>query len=793
MGSQLESLSPVVAAASSAPQRPAQTIFNAVAGTTYAIALDSIGEGAALLKLILSAAANNDNFAAATDLGGNPPSAVGSTFGATREAGESFQPGASVWFRWTAPSTRGYALKLQMPAAFYFPGASPPGVPPPPIPAPEPTYAGLRFPVIAVYRGDALTNLTRVAAAASAQGFETILTLNAMSGLTYSIAVDEAFGVMSDFSFWLTSGANNDNFVNAAAIGLGQAINFNTLGATRELGEPQHAGQPGGASLWWTWTAPTNGMVAFDAWLDNGLPVAVVYAGNSLTNLVPLGAVAPTNFLHPIVVHALAGTTYWLAADEVTGRPATGFVKLVAAPSNDDFERRQTVLTSRMVTGSTYGATHEPGEPDHGYGTNSASVWWTWIAPSNGLYGVHDGSYSLLERIYLGGTLANLKAVATREVPLAQDLPRVEFEASGGIAYQIAFDAATGRGSGFDLSIFPVPANDHFANRIVLEGVSNLVQRSAANATREGGELPIVRSGSLWWSWISPTAGAAYITASNSSTWVQVFTNRHSGSPVTLSNLAYLTATYGSPLRAEFATASNATYFFAAGSTAWQKPTVNFALSFNPLPQLAGQWHPPSFQWATSPLNPWFRQTNTVFDPADAAESGHQPSRASSQMSATILGPGTISFWWKVATPENRREDLFFTRNPSIRDTLVGPRDWTQHIARLGPGTNTVTWTFSGQPFDASPAATAWVDRVEFVPAQPAAAVLDMTPVPWWGSANAGLRLLTEAGRVYRIDTSTNLQNWAEWTNIVGADWPIVLEVPLRSNLQALYFRAVTE
>ena len=51
-GDQLGTLTPIVAQAGSAPQKPAQTTFNATAGTTYAIAVDSIGEGATLLKSV---------------------------------------------------------------------------------------------------------------------------------------------------------------------------------------------------------------------------------------------------------------------------------------------------------------------------------------------------------------------------------------------------------------------------------------------------------------------------------------------------------------------------------------------------------------------------------------------------------------------------------------------------------------------------------------------------------------------------------------------------------------------
>ena len=41
------------------------------------------------------------------------------------------------------------------------------------------------------------------------------------------------------------------------------SINGSNINATLETGEPQHAGKPGGSSVWISWMAPTNGIVTF--------------------------------------------------------------------------------------------------------------------------------------------------------------------------------------------------------------------------------------------------------------------------------------------------------------------------------------------------------------------------------------------------------------------------------------------------------------------------------------------------------------------------------------------------
>ena len=39
----------------------------------------------------------------------------------------------------------------------------------------------------------------------------------------------------------------------------------NNVGATTEAGEPAHAGNVGGHSVWWAWTAPQTGSVSIES------------------------------------------------------------------------------------------------------------------------------------------------------------------------------------------------------------------------------------------------------------------------------------------------------------------------------------------------------------------------------------------------------------------------------------------------------------------------------------------------------------------------------------------------
>ena len=54
----------------------------------------------------------------------------------------------------------------------------------------------------------------------------------------------------------------NDDFAGRTVLtGASISLSASNKGATKEPGEPDHAGGTGGSSVWWTWTAPANGEV----------------------------------------------------------------------------------------------------------------------------------------------------------------------------------------------------------------------------------------------------------------------------------------------------------------------------------------------------------------------------------------------------------------------------------------------------------------------------------------------------------------------------------------------------
>jgi titin len=134
------------------------------------------------------------------------------------------------------------------------------------------------------------------------------------------------------------TGPANDNFANAQVIsGAAGSVNGTNVGASREVGEPNHASNPGGASIWYVWTAPAGyNHVTFTTCGSGFNTLLAEYQGTTLANLLPLNS-ANANYTCPgnplqtvaMIAHDLnpnGGDTYYIAIDGYNNGsgPATG-------------------------------------------------------------------------------------------------------------------------------------------------------------------------------------------------------------------------------------------------------------------------------------------------------------------------------------------------------------------------------------------------------------------------------------------------------------------------------------
>jgi len=264
------------------------------------------------------AAPANDNFAEAQDLGSLLPQLLSSSNErATEEAGDPRSlsiPQHSVWFRWEAPGTEPVAID---------------------------TCHSEFATTLAVFTGSTLGSLEKVGEDTNTDGrycsSASGVAFRATAGTVYSIMVagngfhfPEAPAPATEGTFELSLAPipkpANDDFSNPVSIEtsvtfwVGEEFRSYdawsdgfTWNATKEPGEPDHAGDLGGASVWFRWTAPRSGPAEFGA-CDSPDILLGVYTGDAVDALtpVPLESRPMSCFVN---FSATSGTTYRIAVD----------------------------------------------------------------------------------------------------------------------------------------------------------------------------------------------------------------------------------------------------------------------------------------------------------------------------------------------------------------------------------------------------------------------------------------------------------------------------------------------
>jgi len=123
----------------------------------------------------------------------------------------------------------------------------------------------------------------------------------------------------------------NDAFANRSALaGATGSVGGDNAGATAQTGDPVPPGAglgAGGASVWYSWTAPASGpvTVATDSTVDQRDTTLAAYTGTTLGTLTLVAEnddVSEDDYLSRITFTAAAGTTYHLVVDGFRNRDA---------------------------------------------------------------------------------------------------------------------------------------------------------------------------------------------------------------------------------------------------------------------------------------------------------------------------------------------------------------------------------------------------------------------------------------------------------------------------------------
>ena len=325
----------------------------------------------------------------------------------------------------------------------------------------------------------------------------------------------------------------NDNFASALVITgpEGTAAPVNTLDATRETGEPDHANAGGRSSVWYRWTAPSSTNFTFETVGSSFDTVLAVYTG-TFSNLKLIAANNDSEVgvgSSRVGIAAVAGRVYFIAADGFDGE--SGSLNLswhpggeITAPPNDLFANASPVVGfGGIYHANNRGYTRETGEPVHASVNGARSAWWTWTAPISSIVNVNTlgSSFDTLLAVYTGtGVNALLLVASNDDINTAGQVfeSSVNFNAVAGRTYRIAVDGYSGTVQAEGEIRLEVAqgggtpgANNAFASAVTLGGASGEILGNNRGFTRETGEPNhdgIAGQRSAWWTWTAPSSGS---------------------------------------------------------------------------------------------------------------------------------------------------------------------------------------------------------------------------------------------------------------------------------------------
>lgn len=151
----------------------------------------------------------------------------------------------------------------------------------------------------------------------------------------YSLAISDGVDTVVSRAAKLSVNAANDGFASARPLpGGGARILGSTSMASREPEEPVHAGDPGGRSVWFSWTAPATGSVNVDTIGSGFDTLLAVYQGTEFDNLMLVAADddgANFNYNSSLTFMAESGESYLIVVDGYGG--AGGSLALTLTPN----------------------------------------------------------------------------------------------------------------------------------------------------------------------------------------------------------------------------------------------------------------------------------------------------------------------------------------------------------------------------------------------------------------------------------------------------------------------------
>ena len=528
---------------------------------------------------------------------------------------------------------------------------------------------------------------------------------------------------------WRVSSLTNSHYLRFWSDGILQAQISGETGWLRRSYEVP----PGRHVLRWAFTNNAAGAAGANAaWLDQAtLDYLSVLPMDVWTNVGPPGGpFAPgtrtcvlTNSGTETLSWSAAASTNWITVEPVAGdiEPGEGIAVEISINANADAyglgTRSAAVVFSNLTTGFSFQRQVVLAVQDS-----------LQIAPASGYHtGFVGGPYSPATRTFV---LSNGSPAALNWTVLVRT-NWVAPEPSSGL---IDSGATQNMVVSFNEHTDALPAGFHTARITFTNETSGLAQERYLYLTLQE---PLAVSGSVWMA-SGPVGGpfaptSAVYVVTNRSPIPQTWTVSTEAAWLTLGSAGgTLASNSGIAVAAQLnaqAAALPAGYYSAAlvfsnqtqGSVMTQSVSLAVGIEFCDAVEACGAG------WTFGGSAPWFYQTNVTHDGVDAAASGAITNSQESWMQTGVVGPGTLSFWWKVSS-ESGWDNLEFWIDGVLTNAVSGEADWQPQSFALGSGAHVLRWRYAKDASAIAGSDRGWVDLVAWTATRTAMGV----PVEWY-------------------------------------------------------------
>ena len=662
-------------------------------------------------------APGNDKFANATKVPAAGAVYLANNRNATTETGEPFQDGdaaraGSLWWSWTPTFNTSVLIDT----------------------------AGSKVDnVVAVYTGDILSSLVPLGSDSStiAQLHPGHVVFNAVAGQAYRISIaSKSTNTLGSLKFSVLPATQPDTTAPVVTV----------------------AGPQSGLTV-------TNQLVVVTGTAsDSGGPYStgVSKVVLSVNGCVSSPASGTTSWSAPLILQPELNVIQAIAYDDAGNASAPVTIELVyfAISPGNDFFAAATPLTSTVGTNSvdTSNATKETGEPAHAGNTGGKSVWYSFVAPQDGVLtlSTEGSTFDTLLAVYTGDVVSDLTLVASDD------------------------DAFLGAPGGFSLLNVPVHAN--FLYHIAVDGYggasgSALLTYSFAPAKLVHLDATTTGAGTIQLASINSLGGK----------------NIEPGSSIDVASGTTVVLTPTPASGYHFDSWSGTVNSFSAPLTLVLNADSSITAHFVPI-VFSDDFESGTLRhlgWTTSGNAPWVVEGTNVAAGKFAAGSGVIGNNQSSSLILTTnFASSTGSFDYRVSSEVNF-DFLRFFIDGNLVQQWSGEAGWATFSFPVPSGAHTLEWRYVKDPSGTSGLDAAFIDNVNLPIVLPTDSTTPAT-LSWFRGTDGSLtiNLTGQVNQQYILQTSTDLIHWQDVSTGAAANGLLRINPgPLANPYQ--FYRAV--